>query len=276
MSLAAAAVLLAAAWSDPAGHIRCEVPDSFTAPADQPWRFTRGDGLRQLVFLTVRPVSVGPAERARQLLERTGAAGVSVAHNTAKGALEPSLAAAFSVAPTDPTWSGVLVLGPPAADVAAEAHALAATCRRVPPAISNGRVYDFTRRLSAQIPFGLDSLELRGAGAVQGEGFTLRLTAVQAKTTPSLEEIAIGWLAPSGATLTGTAGASAGPDLKAVVIASGTLKQNGLEYLIEVAAIDLGDGEVGGLGLSASPATAARARSTLDAMLRTVAVTPKR
>lgn len=267
MSAALLALLLAAPWMDPTGRVRCDVPDRFSSLPNQPWRYERDDGLRQLVFLTVRPVAIGPAQRSAELLQRAGASPL--------GELPVGLKAAFAIAPTEPTWSGVLVLGPPAADVQAEADALAATCRKATPSVTNGRVYDVTRRSSAQIPFGLDALDLRNAGAVQGEGFTIRVTAVQKKGAASLQELSIEWLQPSGAKLDGTAGASAGPATAPLptVIATGTLVQSGVEYVIEVAAIDLGNGEVGGLSLSSTRPALLRARSTLDAMLRTLSVT---
>lgn len=270
-------LLLWAGWTDPTGRLRCEVPDTFTPHAEQPWRFSRADGLRQLVFLTVKPVPAGPTERAQQLLERTGATAIATTDGGATGTLADAgtpLAAAFAIAAQQPGWAGVLVLGPPAADVSAEAAALAATCRRQSPAVAGGRIYDSTRRLSAAIPFGLESLDIRGAGTVQSEGFSIRVTAVQPKTKPTLQEIAVDWLAPSGAKLTATAGASAGAENFPVVISTGTLTTNGFDYIIEIVAIDLGNGEVGGLGLSTHRSTATRARATLDQLLRTITVAP--
>jgi len=272
---AAAAVLLAAVWTDPTGRLRCDVPDAYAPLPDQPWRFTRADGLRQLVFLTVRPVPAGPAERAKQLLERAGGTALTQAGNTATGTLDPPLSAAFAVAPTEPSWAGVLVLGPSAADVGAEAAALAASCKKNTPSVAGGRVWDTTRRLSASIPAGHETTEIRGAGAVQAPGYTLRLSAVQALAHPSLQDAAVELLKPSGAVLTGTAGASAGHAQWPVVIATGSLVQAGVEYVIEVAAIDLGNGEMAALSFSASTASLNRARATLDEMLGTLTVEPR-
>jgi hypothetical protein len=278
MSFGWVSLLLAAAWTDPTGRLRCEVPDAFTPLAGQPWRFTRGDGLRQLVFLTVKPVPLGPAARAREMLEKTGAGAVSASGpRGATGTLPdptPAVSVALAIAELEPTWAGVVVLGPPAADLAVEAGALAAGCRKLTPSISHGRAFDATRRLSAEVPPGHDTLEIRGAGAVQGPGYTLRLTAVQRKTKEGLQELAVEWLAPSGATLTGTSGAAAGSSDLPVVIASGTLMANGVSYVIEVAVIDLGNGEVGGIGLSAVASVLPRARGAFDDMLRTIVMTP--
>ncbi len=271
----ALALLLAAVWTDPTGRLRCDVPDAFAPLPDQPWRFTRADGLRQLVFLTVRPVPAGPTERARQLLERAGGSSVVTRGTVAVGQLDPPLAAAFAVAPTDPTWAGVLVLGPSAADVGAEASALAAACQRNTPSVANGRVWDTTRRLSASIPAGHETTEIRGAGAVQAPGYTIRVSAVQALTQPSLENAAIDLMKLSGAQLTGTARATAGHEARPVVIATGSLAQGGVSYVIEAAAIDLGNGEVAGLSFSSSAAAAPRARVTLLEMLGSVTVEPR-
>lgn len=276
MTFALLATLLATAWTDPTGRLRCEVPEAFTPLPDQPWRFSRADGLRQLVFLTVKPVPQGPTERAKQLLARTGAADLASTDRAASGRLTdaPQLAAALAIAAVEPTWAGVLVLGPPAADVAAEANTLAGACHKVTPSFANGRVFDTTRRLSAAVPPFHQANEVRGAGAVQGQGYAIRLTSVQ-PMTKSLQETAIAWLAPSGARLTATSGASAGANELPVVIATGSLVVNGVEFLIEIAAIDLGNGEVGGLGLSANAAVTSRARGAMEDMLRTIAVEPR-
>ncbi|MBL8954424.1 MAG: hypothetical protein JNK82_26840, partial [Myxococcaceae bacterium] len=239
-------------------------------------RFTRSDGLRQLVFLTVRRVPEGPAERAKQLLERAGAAGtVTLAGTTASGPLEGPLAAAFAIAPTEPSWAGVLVLGPSAADVGAEAAALAAACQKNTPSVANGRVWDTTRRFSASIPAGHETTEVRGAGAVQAPGYTIRLSAVQPLGNRSLRDAAIEWLLPSGAVLTGTSSAAAAHGAWPVAIATGALVQGGVTYVIEVAAVDLGQGEVAGLATSSSSAAVSHARATLAEMLGSVTVEPK-
>lgn len=266
MISAALCLLLTAGWADPTGRVRCEVPDTFTQQPDQPWRFARSDGLRQLVFLTVKPNSAGPTLRAQQLLERIGAK---------EGRLD-GLAAAFSIAATEPSWSGVLVLGPASADVQAEADALVASCHKQTPSVFEGRIWDATRRLSAQIPFGLDSLDIRGAGAVQGEGFSIRIAAVQAMPpNTTLQQLAAQWLKPSGATLTSTRETTAGPAQLPAVIASGTLQQNGQELVIELVAIDLGNSEVGGLGMSTHRATAARAQAAQQQLVRSLTVHPR-
>src|SRR5581483_5532651 len=138
-------------------RLHCEVPDAFAPRADQPWLFTRDDGLRKLFFLTVKPVAEGPDARAQQLLARVQHA--------------PEVSAALAIAPLEPTWAGVLVLGPRAADLQAEARALTAQCRAVAPAVEGGRIRDLTRRMSGAVCAGLTAKELRNAGALEGNGF---------------------------------------------------------------------------------------------------------
>ncbi|MBK7857779.1 MAG: hypothetical protein IPJ65_03960 [Archangiaceae bacterium] len=276
MSAAWLSLLLAAGWTDPTGRLRCEVPAQFSAMPTQPWRFSRHDGLRQLVFLTVKPVREGPAARARALLERAGAVTLaeSVTPPRAGGTLgegDAQLNAVFAIAALEPTWAGVMVLGPAAADaLAAEADAMMATCRRLTPSVVNGRAFDATRRLSAEVPTGHDTLEIRGAGAVQGPGYTVRLTAVQPHLGGTLAQLATEWLTSSGARLVNTAPTTAGRAGLPAVVATGTLLNNRVEYLIEVVAIDLGHGEVGGLALSAAVPAVKRAQAAFDEMLGTL------
>jgi hypothetical protein len=270
------AMLVAATWTDPTGHLRCDVPDGFTAPvAAEPWAFTRADGLRRLLYLTVRPVEAGPAERARQLIERAGVASPAVADSAASGPLAgtPELTVAMAIARLEPTWAGVMVLGPPSADVAAEAARLAGACQATTPAFDATGIFDTTRRLRTIVPAGASAVEIRGAGAARGPGWTVRLIALQS-TEPgaSLSELAMKWLAPSGAVLqTRTADTVRG---RAVVITVGDLVQNGLRYIIEVDAVQLGDGAVGGLSMSTSAEAEPRARAAMRAMLEALEPVP--
>jgi hypothetical protein len=251
---------LGAAWSDPTGHLSCPVPDTFTARPQQPWVFTRGDGLRQLVFVTVRPIAEGPDARAAQLLER-------VPKNEA-------LAAAISIAPLQPTWAGVIVLGPPAADVQAEARTLIAGCTSVLPVIDGDHIRDSTRRLSAVVPQGLTAVEMRGSGAVQAPGFSIRLNSLQPRPVGALSEIATQWLVPTGARLESAEDTVVTQRGLLASIATGTMVQNGADYTIAVAIVDFGNGEVGGLSLSTHAATRTHALNALREMLRSIAAIP--
>jgi hypothetical protein len=252
------ALALHATWSDASGRLQCAVPDAFTPKADQPWLFTRGDGLRKVFFLTVKPVAEGPDIRAQQLLARVQHA--------------PEISAAMAIAPLEPTWAGVLVLGPRAADLQAEARALTAQCRAVAPAIENGRIRDVTRRMSGAVPAGLTAKELRNAGALEGQGFTLRLISLQPRGSDSLDDVAAGWLAPSGAKVEQKTTAEATEQKLTAVVESGTLVQGGNDYVIIVAAVDFGTGEVGGISVSASAAVQTRAKATLEEVLRTLRI----
>jgi hypothetical protein len=252
------ALALGATWSDPSGHMHCPVPDGFTPRPQQPWVFTRGDGLRQLVFITVRPVAEGPEARAAQLLER-------VPKNEA-------VTAAVSIAALDPTWAGVVVLGPRAADVQSEARTLVANCKSVLPAVDGRRIRDVSRRMSADVPPGLTGVEMRDAGAVQGPGFSIRLNPVQPRPPGALGETATQWLLNSGAKLEGTEDTVVTQRGLMASIATGTLVQNGADYVIAIAVVSIGNGEVAGLSLSTNASTRAEAFAAMNAVLRSMAV----
>jgi hypothetical protein len=252
------ALALGATWSDPGGHLHCPVPDTFTQNAQLPWVFKRTDGLRQLVFITVRPVAEGPDARAAQLAQR-------VPKNDA-------VTAAVSIAALDPTWAGVVVLGPPAADVQTEARTLIAGCTSVLPAVDGRRIRDVSRRLSADVPPGLTAVEMRGAGAVQGPGFSIRLNPVQPRPPGSLGETATQWLLDSGAKLEGTEDTVVTQRGLLTSIATGTMQQNGADYVIAIAVVSAGSGEVTGLSLSTNASTRAEAFAAMNAVLRSIAI----
>jgi hypothetical protein len=275
VSALAVALVLATTWTDVSGRVRCDVPEGFTALPNQPWAFARSDGLRQLVYLPVKPVAVTPAERARQLLERVGAVAIAEAGgDAASGRMQGSteLSAAFAIARGDFTWAGVMVLGPATADVAGEAKQLAGGCQSVVPAFADGRVYDATRRLSCAVPPGAEAVEVRGAGAVKSGAWVVRLIAAQPRGKATLAELAAQWLAAAQP----PALSQSVPGGRSYATATTTVVQGGVDYVMEVTAIDLGDGLVGGLGLSANAASQSQARAAVRAMLDSMTLTVAR
>jgi len=256
-------------WSDSTGRVRCDVPEGY-AQSDG-WTYTRGDGLRRVVFLPVRAVDYPSSQRARELLEKAGASAVQLEGEVATGVLRgvPDVAASLAISRVDGAlWPGVLIIGPLAAPLRADALQVLAGCRAGAPLIDAGRVWDETHRVSCPIPAGATALEVRGGGAVQGSGWVLRLIAVQPKTAAPLSEVAAQWLAPSGAKPTGGGPMTSAGGLQAASV-SGTFTRDGVEYFGEMVAVDLGD-FVGGFGLSSNGSGRAQANEVLKAMLDTM------
>lgn len=255
-------------WADSSGRLRCDVPEGYTAVDG--WTFTRGDGLRRLIFLPVKPVDAGSAARAQQLLEKAGAAAVRLDGELATGVMRgsPDLSAALTISRTEGLWAGVLLLGPAVAPLAQEAQQVVGTCKTGAPLIDNGRIWDETRRVSCPVLANTHPLEVRGGGALQGDGWLIRLIAVQPKSAASLQEVATQWLAPSGAQLEGGAQMSTAGGLQAYGV-WGTFTRDGTQYLGQMVAVDLGD-SVAGFGLSSNVASAGRARDALRTLLDTM------
>ncbi|MFT3840693.1 MAG: hypothetical protein QM723_27130 [Myxococcaceae bacterium] len=255
-------------WADASGRLRCDVPEGYTAVDG--WTFTRGDGLRRLIFLPVKPVEAGPAARAQQLLEKAGAAAVHLDGELAAGVMRgsPDVSAVLTISRTEGLWAGVLLLGPAVAPLAGEAQQVVGSCKTGAPLIADGRIWDETRRVSCPVLANTHALEVRGGGAVQGDGWLIRLIAVQPKSGASLQEVATQWLAPSGAKLEGGAQMSTSGGLQAYGV-WGTFTRDGVPYLGQMVAVDLGD-SVAGFGLSSSVPSTGRARDALRALLDTM------
>ncbi len=259
------ASLLAAGWSDASGRVHCGVPEGYRQVDG--WTFTRGDGLRRLVFLPVHPVAVSPEERARALLAKAGASGVKLSGATAVGVLRgaPDVAAALGVVGSGELWPGVMLVGPAAAPLGFEVQQVLADCRSGAPVVEAGRIFDETRRVSCGVPAGARAGEVNGGGAAEGAGWVVRLIAAQPKGSGTLSDVAASWLAPSGATAQARFDLTSAAGLHASGV-SGTFVRDGVTYVAEAVAVDLGD-QVVGLGLTASVATEPAARTALRAML---------
>jgi hypothetical protein len=255
-------------WADSSGRLRCDVPEGYTAV--DAWTFTRGDGLRRLIFLPVKPIEAGPGVRAQQLLEKAGATSLRLEGDVASGVMRgnPDLTAVLTIARTEGLWAGVLVLGPAVAPLSQEAQQVVASCKTGAPLIDNGRVWDETHRVSCPVLPGSRALEVRGGGGLQGDGWLIRLIAVQPKSASSLQQVAAAWLAPSGAQPEGGAQMSTAGGLQAYGV-WGTFSRNGVQYLGQTVAVDLGDA-VAGFGLSTNVSSQEKAREALKTLLDTM------
>src|SRR2546427_294357 len=144
VALAFALGLSLGGWSDSSGRLRCDVPEGYTQVDG--WTYTRGDGLRRLMFLPVKPVDAGAAVRAQQLLEKAGASGVHLEGDAAAGVLRgnPDLSAVLIISRTEGLWAGVLMLGPAIAPLQQEAQQVLAGCKTGAALIDGGRIWDET------------------------------------------------------------------------------------------------------------------------------------
>jgi hypothetical protein len=255
-------------WADSTGRLRCDVPEGYRAVDS--WTFTRGDGLRRLIFLPVKPVEAGSAARAQQLLEKAGATNVRLEGELAVGVMRgnPDLSAVLTLSRTEGLWAGVLLLGPAVAPLRQEAQQVLAGCKTGAPLIDNGRIWDETHRVSCPVLANTHALEVRGGGGLQGDGWLIRLIAVQPKTDASLQQVATQWLQPSGAQPQGGGQMSTAGGLQAYGV-WGTFTRDGNTYLGQTVSVDLGDA-IAGFGLSSNVSSQEKAREALRTLLDTM------